>query len=133
MKLQYWVTIAVAGAFWAPACVSAQGMHDGFPFFMPHSPVSRHAFPGSFVPNMTFNRTLPNRRVPSLAPPQFGDIHPVTPAKAWSKPLSSTKPARPSVRSGRSNIMNDDALFGRGPLSIEGPLEDIGGADSLLR
>ncbi len=148
MKLQYWVTIAVASALWGPACVSAQtiqGIHgipgiqglqglqrmQGRPHLpMPHSPVNRPGSAGNFF--LHSSPTFPNRRVPSLEPPESGDIHPVTPDMAWPKSHSLITPGRPSMKSGPGNILNGEDLSGRGDLGIEEPLGGIGGADGLL-
>lgn len=133
MKPQYWLTIAAACALWGPVFVSAQGVHgtQGWsPLAMPHNLVNRQARVDSFLPH--FDPALPNRRVPSLAPPQSGDIHPVTPDKAWPLPLPSIKPVRPPVTSGAGNIAKGEPLSGKGRLSIEESLESSSGTDSLL-
>lgn len=108
-----------------------QGVHGRLPLLMPQISVKRLPDAGSFFPHH-LDPAVPNRRIPSLAPPQSGDIHPVTPDKAWPMP-TSIKPASPFVRSGKGNIANDDAILGRGPLNIEGPFDGIGGASGLLR
>lgn len=133
MKLPFWVTIVAVSALSGPVCVSAQGVHgvqSGSPFTMPHRSMNRPATTGNFLPH--FDPAVPNRRVPSLAPVQSGDMHPVTPDKAWPMPLPSIKPVRPPVTSGAGNIMNGRALSGKGRLSIEEPLGSLWGASSPL-
>jgi hypothetical protein len=134
MKLQYWVTIvAVSSSLWGSVCVLAQGVHgpqSGPPFTMPFRSLNRPVSVGNFLPH--FDPALPNRRVPSLAPPQSGDIHPVAPDKAWPLPLPSIKPVRPPVTSGAGNIAKGEPLSGKGRLSIEESLESSSGTDSLL-
>lgn len=125
MKLQHWMAIAAAIALSGPACVLAQAVHGGIS--MPQNSVNRPADARGFLHDI--DRAPPNRRVPGLAPPQAGSIHPVTPSEAWPKPHSSIKPTLPSMNSRGGNIMNDQVLSGQGEEGIQERLE---GGDGIV-
>ncbi|PLC50785.1 hypothetical protein CR159_07265 [Pollutimonas subterranea] len=123
MKLQYWVTIVAASTLWGPACVWAQGAHGVPPLPVPHAPEHQPDGAGNFLPDIVDpalpNRHVPNRRVPSLAPPQPGDTHPITPDEAWGKPPPLIKPALPTGRSGSDSSTAMQPLNGTGSEGIQ--------------
>ncbi|WP_143705213.1 hypothetical protein [Pollutimonas nitritireducens] len=120
MKLQHWLTIAAACAVSGPVCVWAQAVQGEPPPPATQPSVNRPEGAGSTVPNFVpdIDPALPNRRVPSLAPPRPLDGHPVTPDKAWPKP-PAIKPALPSRRPDAGTIKNDELLSGKERPSIE--------------
>lgn len=119
MKLQYWVAIAAASALWGPACVWAQGVQGGPTAPIPQTAPSRPDGAGSFLPDI--DPALPNRRVPGLAPPDPGNIHPVTPDEAWPKPPPSRKPALPSGKPGIDSATPTQPLNGTGSEGFQHP------------
>jgi len=123
MKLLYWVTITVASVCWGPAGVFAQGGHgvQGWMPSVPHIPANRMAWTKDF---MLHGRSVPNRRIPSLAPPRSRDLHPVTPDRAWPGPLSSIKPTPRSLKSSMGERTSGDMLFDDGRLDVEKLLGD---------
>jgi len=120
MKLQYWVMAAAASALLTAGGVWAQAVQGEPPPPASQPSVNRLEGAGSSVPNFLpdIDPALPNRRVPSLAPPRPLDGHPVTPDKAWPKP-PAIKPALPSRRPDAGKIKNDELLSGKEQPSIE--------------
>lgn len=129
MKLQYWVTIAAANALWTPAYAWDHGAQSGPAVPMPQPPVSRPDSAGSFLPEI--DPALPNRRVPSLAPPR-PDSHPITPGEAWPKPPPPIKPALPDKKSGMGNIVGDKALSRKGGPGLAEPLQGVNGTGGSI-
>lgn len=123
MKPRYWITIVAASVCCGSAGVWANGVQGEPPLptlRAPPIPATRLDGAESFPPNA--DHALPNRRVPSLAPPQPGDTHPVTPDKAWGKAQPSVKPAPLSGNLGAGSIGNGEAHSGKAKTDTNAPL-----------
>jgi len=128
MKVHSWVTIAAASAVWGPACVLAQVAQGGIP--IPQSSENRPATSGGALSDI--DRGLPNRRIPSVTPPQSGSDHPITPDEAWPKSQPSAKQVRPFPKANTENDATDEDFSGTGELDTEEPLEGIRGVEGPI-
>lgn len=102
MKHPFLMTlVAVSVVLTAPASVAQTWQSDGSGSHNPGTapPGSAPANPETFLlyPSQA---PLPNRRTPSLAPPQRDEDHPVSPDEAWPKDPDTRQPLLPHVEPG---------------------------------